>query len=334
MLNTRYVLASRPQGPAIEANFRREEVPVAELREGEVLVRIHYISLDPAMRGWMNAGTTYVPGVELGAVMRAFAAGEVIVSRHPNWKAGQMVTGILGVQTYTVVKGEHLSAVDTTIAPLSWYLGILGMPGLTAYFGLLDKGNPKPGETVLVSGAAGMVGSLVGQIARIKGCRVAGIAGGEDKCSFLKNELKWDVVIDYKHTPDMSAALKEQLPDGIDVFFDNVGGNILDAALTNLARGCRIIICGAISQYNQPAIQGPSNYMKIVTARGTLSGIIVLDYFDRAAEALTDLSGWLKAGKILYREHIIPGLDQFPFALNQLFTGGNNGKLLLQNTYE
>jgi hypothetical protein len=208
------------------------------------------------------------------------------------------------------------------------------MPGLTAYFGLLDKGHPNAGETVLVSGAAGMVGSLVGQIARIKGCRVAGIAGGEDKCSFLKNELNWDVVIDYKSTSDLAAALKEQIPDGINIFFDNVGGNILDAALTNLARGCRIIICGAISQYNQPMIQGPSNYMKIVTARGTLSGIIVLDYFDRASEALNDLSGWMKEGKIIYREHIIQGIDQFPFALNQLFTGGNNGKLLLKNTFE
>jgi NADPH-dependent curcumin reductase CurA len=334
MFNTRYVLASRPRGLATEANFKKEEIPVVEPEEGEVLVRIHFISLDPAMRGWMNAGTTYVPGVDLGAVMRAFTAGEVILSRHPQWKVGQTVTGVFGVQTFAVVKGEHLTAVDTSLAPLSWYLGILGMPGLTAYFGLLDKGQPKPGETVLVSGAAGMVGSLVGQIAQIKGCKVAGIAGGEEKCSFLKNELNWDVVIDYKHAPDLSAALKGQLPNGIDIFFDNVGGIVLDAALTHLARGCRIVICGAISQYNQPVIQGPSNYMKIVTARGTLSGIIVLDYFDRASEALNDLIVWIKEGKIVYREHIVPGIEQFPFALNQLFTGGNNGKLLLQNTCE
>lgn len=333
MLNTRFVLAARPQGPATEAHFRQEELPVAEPAEGEVLVRIHYISLDPAMRGWMNAGTTYVPGVEIGAVMRAFSAGEVILSRHPQFKTGQSVTGVFGVQTYAVVKGEHLTAVDTTIAPLSWYLGILGMPGLTAYFGLLDKGQPKAGETVLISGAAGMVGSLVGQIAKMKGCRVAGIAGGEDKCAFLKDNLHWDVVIDYKQTADMARALKESIPEGIDIFFDNVGGSILDAALTNLARGCRIVICGAISQYNQPMVQGPSNYMKILTARGTLSGIIVLDYFDRATEAFNDLSNWIREGRIHYREHIIPGIEQFPFALNQLFTGGNNGKLLIQNTY-
>lgn len=330
MWNTRYVLDSRPIGLATEANFRREEVSLREPGEGEVLVRVHYISVDPAMRGWMNEGTTYVPGVELGAVMRAFAAGEIIDSRHPNWKVGQMVTGLLGVQTYAMINGEYLTEVDINSAPLSWYLGVLGMPGLTAYFGLLDKGNPKPGETVLVSGAAGMVGSLVGQIARIKGCRVAGIAGGEDKCAFLKNELKWDVVINYKSTSDLPAALKEYLPDGINIFFDNVGGNILDAALTNLGRGCRIIICGAISQYNNKTIQGPSNYMKIITARGTLTGIIVLDYFDKAAEALNDLSGWLREGKIIYKEHIIPSIDQFPFALNLLFTGGNIGKLLLR----
>jgi len=334
MWNTSYVLVSRPLGLATEANFRREELPLAEPGEGEVLVRIDYISLDPAMRGWMNAGTTYLPGVELGVVMRAFAAGEVISSRHQNWKVGQTVTGLLGVQTYAMVKGELLTAVDTNLAPLSWYLGILGMPGLTAYFGLLDKGNPKPGETVLVSGAAGMVGSLVGQIARIKGCRVAGIAGGEDKCAFLKNELNWDEVINYKSISDLPAALKERLPNGIDIFFDNVGGNILDAALTNLARGCRIIICGAISQYNQLTTQGPSNYMKIVTARGTLTGVIVLDYFDKAAEALNHLSRWLSEGKIIYNEHIIPGIDQFPFALNLLFSGGNTGKLLLQNKFE
>ena len=334
MWNTSYVLVSRPLGLATEANFRREELPLAEPGEGEVLVRIDYISLDPAMRGWMNAGTTYLPGVKLGVVMRAFAAGEVISSRHQNWKVGQTVTGLLGVQTYAMVKGELLTAVDTNSAPLSWYLGILGMPGLTAYFGLLDKGNPKPGETVLVSGAAGMVGSLVGQIARIKGCRVAGIAGGEDKCAFLKNELNWDEVINYKSIADLPAALKERLPNGIDIFFDNVGGNILDAALTNLARGCRIIICGAISQYNQLTTQGPSNYMKIVTARGTLTGVIVLDYFDKAAEALNDLSRWLREGKIIYNEHIIPGIDQFPFALNLLFSGGNTGKLLLQNKFE
>ena len=333
MVNIRYVLAARPSGAASEQHFRREELPVQQPEEGEVLIKVHYISLDPAMRGWMNEGTTYVKGVEIGAVMRAFGAGEVIISKHPGYLVGQMVTGLLGVQQFTVEKGAYLTLVNTDIAPLSWYLGLLGMPGLTAYFGLLDKANPKAGETVLVSGAAGMVGSLVGQIAKIKGCKVAGIAGGSEKCTYLTDELGWDIAIDYKNTPDIAARLRETVPNGIDVFFDNVGGEILNAALTQLARGCRIVICGAISQYNQTTPVGPSNYLKIVSARGTLTGIIVFDYFPRAQEAINDISSWVKEGKIKYREHIIPGIEQFPAALNNLFTGENQGKLLIQNIH-
>ena len=332
MINIRYVLAARPSGAASEQHFRREELPVQQLEEGEVLIKVHYISLDPAMRGWMNAGTTYVKGVEIGAVMRAFGAGEVVLSKHPDYAIGQMVTGLLGVQHYAVEKGANLTPVNTAEVPLSWYLGLLGMPGLTAYFGLLDKANPKSGETVLVSGAAGMVGSLVGQIAKIKGCKVAGIAGGPEKCAYVLEDLGWDIAIDYKHTPDMVARLQETLPEGINVFFDNVGGDILNAALTRLAIGCRIVICGAISQYNQSTPVGPSNYLKIVSARATLSGIIVFDYFGRANEAINDISTWVKEGKIKYREHIIPGIDQFPDSLNKLFTGEHQGKLLIQNS--
>ena len=332
MINIRYVLAARPSGAASEQHFRREELPVQQLEEGEVLIKVHYISLDPAMRGWMNAGTTYVKGVEIGAVMRAFGAGEVVLSKHPDYAIGQMVTGLLGVQHYAVEKGANLTPVNTAEVPLSWYLGLLGMPGLTAYFGLLDKANPKSGETVLVSGAAGMVGSLVGQIAKIKGCKVAGIAGGPEKCAYLLEDLGWDIAIDYKHTPDMVARLQETLPEGINVFFDNVGGDILNAALTRLAIGCRIVICGAISQYNHSTPIGPSNYLKIVSARATLSGIIVFDYFGRANEAINDISTWVKEGKIKYREHIIPGIDQFPDSLNKLFTGEHQGKLLIQNS--
>ena len=332
MINIRYVLAARPSGAASEQHFRREELPVQQPEEGEVLIKVHYISLDPAMRGWMNAGTTYVKGVEIGAVMRAFGAGEVVLSKHPDYAIGQMVTGLLGVQHYAVEKGANLTPVNTAEVPLSWYLGLLGMPGLTAYFGLLDKANPKSGETVLVSGAAGMVGSLVGQIAKIKGCKVAGIAGGPEKCAYLLEDLSWDIAIDYKHTPDMVARLQETLPEGINVFFDNVGGDILNAALTRLAIGCRIVICGAISQYNQSTPIGPSNYLKIVSARATLSGIIVFDYFGRANEAINDISTWVKEGKIKYREHIIPGIDQFPDSLNKLFTGEHQGKLLIQNS--
>jgi len=333
MINIRYVLEARPSGAASEQHFRREELPVQQPEEGEVLIKVHYISLDPAMRGWMNAGTTYVKGVEIGAVMRAFGAGEVVLSKHPDFAIGQMVTGLLGVQHYAVEKGANLSPVNTAEAPLSWYLGLLGMPGLTAYFGLLDKAKPKSGETVLVSGAAGMVGSLVGQIAKIKGCKVAGIAGGPEKCAFLLEDLGWDIAIDYKHTPDMVARLQETLPEGINVFFDNVGGDILNAALTRLAIGCRIVICGAISQYNQSTPVGPSNYLKIVSARATLSGIIVFDYFGRAKEAINDISTWVREGKIKYREEIMPGINQFPGSLNKLFTGENQGKLLIQNIH-
>ncbi|NDA60908.1 MAG: NADP-dependent oxidoreductase [Chitinophagia bacterium] len=333
MVNIRYVLACRPEGEATESHFRMEAVAVTQPNEGEVLVKVHYISLDPAMRGWMNAGTTYVKGVEIGMVMRAFGAGEVVVSQHPNFRPGQMVTGLLGVQTYAVEKGTHLTLVDTSVAPLSWYLGLLGMPGLTAYFGLLDKGYPREGETVLVSAAAGMVGSLVGQIAKIKGCKVVGIAGGETKCNYLLNELGFDMAIDYKANSKIDSLLQEKIPNGVDIFFDNVGGPILDAALTCLARGCRIVICGAISQYNQSKPYGPHNYLKILTARGSLTGIIVIDYYPRAAEAISEISAWVKAGKIKYREHIISGIEQFPQALHALFTGENHGKLLIQTLH-
>ena len=333
MVNVRFVLAGRPEGVATESHFRMEEVPVSQPTEGEVLLRVHYISIDPAMRGWMNAGTTYVKGVEIGAVMRAFGAGEVLVSQHPDFRPGQMVTGLLGVQTYAVEKGDHLTVVDTSLAPLSWHLGLLGMPGLTAYFGLLDKARPREGETVLVSAAAGMVGSLVGQIAKIKGCKVAGIAGGEDKCNYLLQELGFDIAIDYKANATITSVLQEKIPNGVDIFFDNVGGQILDAALTRLARGCRIVICGAISQYNQQQPYGPSNYLKILTARGTLTGIIVFDYFSQAGEAISEISSWVREGKIKYREHIIPGIEQFPHALHALFTGENHGKLLIQTMY-
>jgi NADPH-dependent curcumin reductase len=222
-----------------------------------------------------------------------------------------------------------ISKVDTTVAPLSWYLGLLGMPGLTAYFGLLDKGQPQAGETVLVSGAAGMIGSLVGQIAKLKGCTVIGIAGGMEKCTYLKEALGFDAVIDYKTTL-VAEAIKALAPEGIDVYFDNVGGEILDAALLNLAKGARVVICGAISQYNDAHFNGLKNYMKIVSARATLNGIIVFDYFAQAATAMADINQWVKEDKIKYREHIVEGLENLAPALQLLFTGGNHGKLLLK----
>jgi NADPH-dependent curcumin reductase CurA len=282
------------------------------------------------MRGWMNAGTTYIRGVEIGEVMRAFAAGTVVDSKHPGFLKGDAVTGTMGAQSFAVMQGKHLTKVDATKVPLSWYVGILGMPGLTAYFGLLDKGMPKAGETVLVSGAAGMVGSVVGQIAKIKGCSVIGIAGGKDKCEVLLKDFGFDAAIDYKSTENIGKAIKELAPNGIDVYFDNVGGTILDAALLNLAMNARVVICGAISQYNATEVQGIKNYMKLISARGTMSGIIVFDYFPRATEALVDLSKWLTEGKIVYKEHVVEGLDHFANTLQMLFTGANTGKLVIK----
>jgi hypothetical protein len=329
-MNKQVLLAQRPSGMLKETDFSIVEKSIPALQENEVLVQIEYISLDPAMRGWMNAGTTYIRGVEIGEVMRAFAAGTVVDSKHPGFLKGDAVTGTMGAQSFAVMQGKHLTKVEATKVPLSWYVGILGMPGLTAYFGLLDKGMPKAGETVLVSGAAGMVGSVVGQIAKIKGCSVIGIAGGKDKCEVLLKDFGFDAAIDYKSTENIGKAIKELAPNGIDVYFDNVGGTILDAALLNLAMNARVVICGAISQYNATEVQGIKNYMKLISARGTMSGIIVFDYFPRATEALVDLSKWLTEGKIVYKEHVVEGLDHFANTLQMLFTGANTGKLVIK----
>lgn len=330
MTNKQILLAHRPIGNIKDTDFKLVENAIPELKENEVLVKLQYISLDPAMRGWMNAGTTYIRGVEIDEVMRAFAAGTVAASNHPGFDVGDTVAGTLGVQQYAVVQGKHLSKVDATKVPLSWYVGILGMPGMTSYFGLLDKGAPKAGETILVSGAAGMVGSLVGQIAKIKGLRVIGIAGGAEKCASLINDYGFDEAIDYKNTDNIAKAIREKAPNGIDIYFDNVGGEILDAAILNLAKNARIVVCGAISQYNETNIYGLKNYMKIISARATLTGIIVLDYFAQAEECITQLAQWLGEGKIKYKEHIEEGIENFAPVLRMLFTGANKGKLVLK----
>lgn len=329
MTNTQVCLHQRPQGAIKQDDFRINETQLPTLNEGEVLIKLEYISLDPAMRGWMNEGTTYIKGVELGSVMRSFSAGVVIESKNPTVKVGDWVQGLLGVQHFAVSDGKNITVIQQQGFALSWYLGILGMPGLTAYFGLLDKGKPQENETILVSGAAGMIGSLVGQIGLIKGCQVIGIAGGEEKCNYVTKELGFTHAIDYK-TENVAKAIKQISPTGVHVYFDNVGGQILDDALLNLSLGARVVICGAISQYNDSQFNGLKNYMKIVSARGTLSGIIVLDYFPRANEAITNLGNWLQQGKIKYREHIAEGIENFASTLNMLFTGENNGKLLLK----
>lgn len=328
-INHKFELAARPVGLPKPTDWNFKEEPLREPAEGELSVRILYISLDPAMRGWMNDRRSYIPPVQIGEVMRALALGRVLASRNPKFAAGDYVYGPLGVQEYAVTNGRGLAPADSSKAPLPVYLSVLGMPGLTAYFGLLDIGRPQPGETVVISGAAGAVGAVVGQIARIKGCRVVGIAGGPAKCAYLR-ELGFDAAIDYK-SESVYKAMQQHCPKGVDVFFDNVGGDQLDAALSLLARNGRIVICGAISQYNTTmAMKGPSNYLSLLVNHGTMTGFVVADYLPRWPEGLRDMAGWLAEGKLKSREHIVEGLQNFPSALLMLFSGENNGKLILK----
>jgi hypothetical protein len=282
------------------------------------------------MRGWMNEGKSYIAPVGIGEVMRAGGVGAVIASRHPGFAVGEHVSGTFGVQNYALSDGKGVVKVNPKLAPLPVYLGTLGMPGMTAYFGLLDVGKLRNGDTVVVSGAAGAVGSVVGQIAKIKECRVVGIAGGADKCAWLVKELGFDAAIDYK-SQDLKKALREHCPKGMDVYFDNVGGDILDAALTQLARSARIVICGAVSQYNNTTpVKGPANYLSLLVNRASMTGMVVFDYAPRYMDAARELGGWLAAGKMKSREHIVTGLETFPDALLMLFRGENTGKLVLK----
>jgi NADPH-dependent curcumin reductase CurA len=330
MTNHQVRLAARPVGLPKRSDWQFTEEAVPEPKDGEILVQVKYLSLDPAMRGWMNDAKSYIRPVGIGEVMRAGAGGTVIRSRNPKFNEGDVVTGGFGVQEYAVSDGKGVNKVDTKFVPLTTYLGTLGMPGMTAYFGLLDVGKPQPGQTVVVSGAAGAVGSVVGQIAKVKGCRAIGIAGGPDKCRLLTAEFGFDASIDYKHE-DVKAALKQHCPNGIDVYFDNVGGDILEAALARLARGARIVICGAISQYNATGgMKGPANYMSLLVNRASMTGMVVFDYADRYGEAAREMAGWIAAGKLKAREDVVPGgIAAFPETLLKLFSGENTGKLVL-----
>jgi NADPH-dependent curcumin reductase CurA len=327
--NHRYTLAARPVGLPKVTDFAFETEDVREPADGEVVVRVQYISLDPAMRGWMNDAKSYIRPVALGEVMRASAAGQVVESKHPRFKPGDHVVGGLNMQEYAVIKGDELFPVDPSQVPLPVMLSTLGFPGLTAYFGLLDIGKPVAGNTVVVSGAAGAVGSVVGQIAKIHGCRTVGIAGGPDKCKYL-TEIGYDAAIDYK-AGDIKAALRAACPKGIDVFFDNVGGDILDVTLTQLARNARIIICGAISQYNNTApAKGPSNYLSLLVNRASMTGMVVFDYMAKFPIAVADMGKWMAEGKLKSREDIVRGLETFPDTLLKLFSGDNHGKLIIE----
>jgi hypothetical protein len=323
-------LAARPVGLPKRSDWSFVDESVREPREGEFLVRVQFLSLDPAMRGWMNEGRSYIKPVALGEVMRAGGAGEVIASRHPDFQPGDRVAGNFGVQELAYSDGSGVRKVDTRSIPLQTYLGALGMPGLTAYFGLFDIGKPQPGETVVVSGAAGAVGSVVGQLAKIHGCRVVGIAGGADKCEWIRSELGFDAAIDYK-SQDVKEGLKQHCPDGIDVYFDNVGGEILDAALARLALHARVVVCGAISQYNSTAgVKGPANYLSLLVNRASMTGMVVFDYAARYGEAAQAMAKWIAQGKLHAREDVVRGtIDDFPDVLLRLFRGENTGKLVL-----
>jgi NADPH-dependent curcumin reductase CurA len=334
--NRQVRLASRPSGLPTPASWQFTDEPIGpDAPEGGVLVQVTHVSLDPAMRGWMNEGKSYIAPVELGAVMRAGGVGRVLASQHPGYAPGDAVAGNFGVQTHAALdaqalKRAGLAKIDLRLAGETRWLNVLGMPGMTAYFGLMDVGQPQAGETLVVSGAAGAVGQTVGQLAKIKGLRVVGIAGGRAKCDWVVRELGFDACIDYK-AGDVKSGLKEHCPDGIHIYFDNVGGEILDAALARLARGARIVICGAISQYNNTTpVQGPKNYLSLLVNRARMQGMVVFDYADRYPQAVAELAGYLKDGRMTSREDVVEGIDNFPDALLKLFSGENFGKLVLK----
>jgi NADPH-dependent curcumin reductase len=329
-INHQIRLAARPVGLPKHSDWSYAEEPVRDPQDGEVLIRVHYLSLDPAMRGWISDLPSYIPPVGIGEVMRAIGGGRVVASEHERFAPGDLVTGVLGAQEYALAHGDALVKVEGEIEQLPVHIGTLGMPGMTAYFGLLEVGRPQEGDTVVVSGAAGAVGGLVGQIAKLKGCRAVGIAGGGEKCRHVLEDLGFDATIDYK-SEDVGAALRKHCPDGIDVYFDNVGGEILDAALANLTRGARVVICGAISQYNaSDRMRGPSNYMSLLVNRASMTGFLVSDYIARWPEGAREMAQWMSEGKLLSREDVAEGLENFPATLLRLFEGDNTGKLVLK----
>ncbi|HCX82881.1 MAG: NADP-dependent oxidoreductase [Curvibacter sp. RIFCSPHIGHO2_12_FULL_63_18] len=337
LVNHQIRLAARPVGMPTAANWSHTTEPVAEPAEGGVTLKTLALSLDPAMRGWMNEGKSYIPPVGIGEVMRAGGVGVVVASKNAKYAVGDYVSAGFGVQEYITLaqdemKRNGLVKIDLRAGTLTQWLNVLGMPGMTGYFGLMDVGMPQAGETVVVSGAAGAVGQTVGQMAKIKGCRVVGIAGGAAKCEWVVKELGFDACIDYKAGPGaVRAGLKEHCPKGVDIYFDNVGGEILDDVLARINRKARIIICGAISQYNNTtAVQGPKNYLSLLVNRARMEGIVVFDYADRYHLAVAEMAGYLKDGRMKSKEDVVVGLQTFPDTLLKLFNGENFGKLVLE----
>ena len=349
LINHQVRLAARPNGLPKASDWQLTEEPVGEVPEGGVLITTLAISLDPAMRGWMNEGKSYIPPVGIGEVMRAGGIGVVVASKNVTFPVGTHVTGAPGVQEYSLLPADQvrrsgLAAIDLRAGTVAQWLNVLGMPGMTGYFGLMDVGQPKAGETVVVSGAAGAVGQTVGQVAKLKGCRVVGIAGGPAKCDWVVQELGFDACIDYKApAPEGVSAtksrwdavregLRQHCPQGVDVYFDNVGGEILDTVLARINLKARIVICGAISQYNATSeVAGPKNYLSLLVNRARMEGIVVFDYADRYPQAIAEMAAWLQAGRMKSKEDVVEGgVAAFPATLNKLFSGENFGKLVLK----
>ena len=330
--NRRFLLAERPTGPVDENTYDLVSEPAPEIGEGEALVRVKWISIDPTNRTWISEIPTYLPPVAIGEVMRGLGLGEVVESNNPNFPVGALVNGLTGWQDYTVISDENPLMVipDGVEAEPAQLLGMMGMTGCTAYFGMLEIGEPKEGETVVVSAAAGAVGTVAGQLAKMKGARVVGIAGGPEKCAWLTDELGFDAAVDYK-ADDWQEQLVAATPDGIDVDFENVGGEIMEAVFARLNIRARVVLCGLISGYNEeepPA--GPRSFGNLLINRVKLQGFIILDYYPRFGEAIRDLSQWVAEGKLRSEETVVEGFEELPNALNMLFAGENMGKLVVR----
>jgi len=330
--NRRLVLAERPSGMVNDENVKMDPEDVPAVGSGEALAKVRYLSIDPTIRTWMDDAPGYLPPIGIGEVIRSGGIAEVLESNTDTYQPGQLLFGMTGWQDYVVADdgARALQAIPPGVPPTT-ALGLLGITGMTAYFGLLDVGKMKEGDVVVVSGAAGATGSTVGQIARIKGAsKVIGIAGGKEKCSWIVDDLGFDAAVDYKGE-NVAARLHEEAPDGIDVYFDNVGGEILNTCLAQLAMKGRVVVCGAISGYNdRSALTGPANYINLIRVRGRMEGFLILDYFDRLPAAQAEMAGWLAEGKLKSAEHVVEGLDRAPEALNLLFTGGNIGKVIVK----
>ena len=329
--NKQVTLAARPSGMPKESDFKLVETPVPQSGPGEMLVRMLYVSVDPYMRSRMNDAKSYAPPVQIGGVMGGGAVGKVVDSKNPQFAAGDFVEGLFGWQQYAVSNGKGVRKLDPALAPVSTALGILGMPGLTAYFGLLEIGKPRAGETIVVSGAAGAVGSIAGQIAKIKGCRVVGIAGSDEKIAWLRDELGFDAAFNYKTTKDYPAKLHELCPNGIDVYFDNIGGAITDAVFRLINVGARVVVCGQSAQYNAEKPEtGPRLLAHLVVKQARAEGFLVFQFASRYAEGLKQMAEWLKQGKLKYREQFVDGIENAPRAFIGMLQGENTGKQLVR----